>query len=207
MSQKVLFVKGTPLPAGPSRSTEVAEAFIKAYQEANPTDVVVVRDLFAGDVPFIDGDVLSAWGKYGAGETPTDVEASKAAAFKAWTDEFVAADKVVVQSSMWNLSVAPQVKAWLDTICVAGTTFNYTAEGPVGLATDKKAIHIHGAGGVYSSTTGVEHSDSLVTGVLGFVGANVEPTIWVEGLDFDPSQTETLMAQMIAKAEAVGKAF
>ena len=39
---------------------------------------------------------------------------------------------------MWNLSFPPVLKAYIDTITVAGKTFKYTAEGPQGLLTDKK---------------------------------------------------------------------
>lgn len=39
---------------------------------------------------------------------------------------------------MWNLSFPPVLKAYIDAVAVAGKTFKYTPEGPVGLLTDKK---------------------------------------------------------------------
>jgi len=207
MSKKVLFIKGTPLPAGISRSMEVANAFIVAYQKQNPNDEIIERDLFSGEVPYIDGDVLSGWGKFANNEALTETETRKVTAFNVFTEEFLAADKVIVQSSMWNLSVAPQVKGWLDTINVAGKTFNYTEAGPVGLVTDKKAIHIHGAGGIYSTTAGSQHSDALVTDILKFIGTDVLPTIWVEGLDYNPEAKEETMQKIIATAETVARQF
>lgn len=207
MSKKVLFIKGTPLPAGPSRSMEVARVFIESYQAANPNDELIEKDLFTIDIPYIDGDILSGWHKYAAKETLTEVESQKVAAFAALTEEFVAADKIIIQSSMWNLGIAPQLKGYLDTLMVAGTTFQYTENGPVGLMTDKKAIHIHGSGGVYSNTTGIEHADSFVTGILGFLGAEVAPSILVEGIDYNPEAKEAIMTAAIAKAKETAQTF
>ena len=39
------------------------------------------------------------------------------------------------------------MKAYIDSIAVAGKTFKYTEQGPVGLLTDKKALHIQARGG------------------------------------------------------------
>ena len=58
-------------------------------------------------------------------------------------DEFLSADKYVFVSPMWNLSFPPVLKAYIDAITVAGKTFKYTAEGPQGLLTDKKVLHIN----------------------------------------------------------------
>ena len=50
---------------------------------------------------------------------------------------------------MWNLNVPTRLKAWVDTINVAGKTFQYTAEGPKPLTSGKKALHIQSNGGFY----------------------------------------------------------
>lgn len=207
MSKKVLFIKGTPLPPGPSRSMEIATAFIEAYKKMNPNDEIIEKDLFTLEIPYIDGDILSGWNKIAKQETLTSIEASKTAKFAAFTAEFFTADKLIIQSSMWNLSIPAQLKGYLDTLMVAGTTFKYTEKGPIGLMNEKKAIHIHGSGGVYSNTTGIEHSDSFVTGILKFLGIHVEPTIWVEGIDSDPSRKNEIMTAMTEKAKTIAETF
>jgi len=207
MSKKVLVVKGTPFEAGISRSMEVVDAFVSAYIEANPNDEIMIRDVFETDMPYIDGALLSAWNKFGEGLTPTEEEMKKVSAYNELTEEFLAADKIIIQSPMWNLSIPVQLKGWLDTITVAGKTFKYTESGPVGLATGKKAIHIHGAGGKYSQTTGIEHSDAFVRGILGFIGVELEPTIWVEGVDYDPSAKDELISSLKEKAREIARNF
>ncbi len=71
----------------------------------------------------------------------------------------------------------------------------------------KKAIHIHGMGGFYSQAIGMEHSDSYVKGALKFVGIEVVPTIFVEGIDYDPTKEEEIVAAAIEKAKVVARTF
>ena len=65
-------------------------------------------------------------------------------------EQFIAADKYVFVTPLWNFSFPPVMKAYIDSVSVSGKTFKYTAEGPVGLLTDKKALHIQARGGIYS---------------------------------------------------------
>src|SRR5699024_3735453 len=62
------------------------------------------------------------------------------------SNQFVNADKYVFVTPFWNFSFPPVMKAYLDSVSVAGKTFKYTAEGPVGLLPDKKALHIQARG-------------------------------------------------------------
>ncbi len=204
---KVLFIKGTPQSEEQSRSTQVARAFINEYKELNPTDEVIELDVYQANVPLIDADFLSAQKKLRSEEALTDVEAQKVAAVDAFTEQFTEADKYIIQSSMWNLGIQPLLKAYFDTIMSAGKTFKYTPEGPVGLMKGKKAMHIHGMGGFHEQAIGMEHSDSYVKGVLGFVGVEVVPTIFVEGVDYDPSKEEEIVAAASEKAKAVARTF
>lgn len=71
------------------------------------------------------------------GDLSADQQA-KVGRFGELTDQFLAADKIVIANPLWNLSMPTRLKAWIDTINVAGKTFKYTAEGPVGLAGGKK---------------------------------------------------------------------
>lgn len=77
-------------------------------------------------------------------------EKTKVARINELTEQFVSADKYVFVTPLWNFSIPPQLKAYIDTICIAGKTFKYTANGAVGLLSDKKAVHIQARGGMYS---------------------------------------------------------
>ena len=71
-------------------------------------------------------------------ETLSENQQQKVARFNELTDQFLSADKVVIANPMWNLNVPTRLKAWVDTINVAGKTFQYTAEGPKPLTSGKK---------------------------------------------------------------------
>ena len=59
---------------------------------------------------------------------------------------------IVLGLPMYNFGVPSQLKAYFDHIARAGETFRYTANGPVGLLTGKKAYVFAARGGLYAGT-------------------------------------------------------
>ena len=110
-------------------------------------------------------------------------------------DEFLAAETVVIGAPMYNFSVPSQLKAWIDRIMVAGTTFRYTPEGPEGLVGGKRVIVALARGGFYhagSPAGGLEHLESYLRAVLGFIG--IEPEFIVaDGIAVGPEQREAAL--------------
>ena len=70
-------------------------------------------DLFKEDIPVIDKDVLTGWGKLRNGDELTQDEQQKVDRFSEILEEFLSADKYVFVSPMWNLSFPPVLKATL----------------------------------------------------------------------------------------------
>lgn len=107
-------------------------------------------------------------------------------------DEFLAADTVVIGAPMYNFTLPTQLKAWLDRILIAGKTFRYTADGPVGLAGGKRVIIALARGGIYdrgSPAAALEHLESYLRGVFNFIG--IEPEfIAADGLNISPEQKQ-----------------
>lgn len=209
---QVLFITANPKPAEQSFGLSVANEFLNVYRQENPNDEIVHLDLFKMDVPNIDGVVLSAWGKLQAGtpfEELTADEMEKVSRLNQIVDQFVAADKYIFVTPMWNLSIPPVMKSYIDAIMVAGKTFKYTEQGPVGLLSDKKAVHIQARGGVYSEGPAkeVEFGDRYIQSVLAFVGVPSVQSIIVEGMAQDPSQAEAIKAKAIERAKEVAKSF
>ena len=203
----ILLIKGTPKREEDSRSMEVVRHFVEAFKKENPSANIKEIDVYKEAVPIIDTDVVNAWDKLAKGEALSPIENEKVTSLNSFTEDFIAADKYIIQSSMHNLGIPTMLKAYLDTTVVAGKTFRYTAEGPQGLMCGKNAIHIHGSGGSYSNTVGVEHANSYVIGVLKFIGLNPLETIFVEGIDFDPSKKEEILKNAKIKAEEMAKKF
>lgn len=137
----VLYITAHPHDHQTSYSMAVGNEFIEAYREANPGDEVIRLDLFKLDIPHIDADVFSGWGKLASGSSfdqLSDDEKAKVGRLGEIVDQYVAADKYVFVSPMWNFSFPPVLKAYIDAVCVAGKSFKYTEQGIIGLLTDKK---------------------------------------------------------------------
>ncbi|MNS57099.1 FMN-dependent NADH-azoreductase 2 [compost metagenome] len=207
----VLYITAHPLDPQESFSLTVGNEFIGAYREANPTDEVVHLDMYKEDIPQFDADVLRGWGKLRSGSSfdqLSDAEKSKVASLEAIVDQYVAADKYVYVSPMWNFSIPPVLKAYTDATSIPGKTFKYTQNGPVGLLSGKKALHIQASGSVYSEgpLAPIEMGYSYLYKVLQFYGIQSIEAIFVEGTA-SLEQAPAIKEKAIAHARESAKRF
>jgi FMN-dependent NADH-azoreductase len=209
---KVLYITANPKAVNESYGLSVGDAFLKTYRESNPNDEITHLDLFDTYVPFIDNDVMTAWGVLAQGKQFTELTADqqkKVGRLAELCDQFVAHDKYVFVVPLWNFSVPPVMKAYIDSIASAGKTFKYTEQGPVGLLTDKKALIIQASGGVHSEgpTASWEHGASLLKVIMTFFGVPSIETLYVEGMAAQPDKAESIKQAAIEKATALAKNF
>ena len=115
-------------------------------------------------------------------------------------DEFLAADTIVVGAPMYNFTISSQLKAWIDRILVAGTTFRYGANGPEGLAGDKRIIVALSRGGFYEDGNAFEHAKSYLQAAFGFIGITPE-FVTADGIAVGPEQREAGIANGLAEVE------
>ena len=117
-------------------------------------------------------------------------------------DEFLAADTIVIGAPMYNFTLPTQLKAWLDRILIAGKTFRYTEHGPEGLAGGKRVIVALARGGFYdqgSPASALEHLESYLRGVFGFIG--IEPEfVAADGLAIGPEQRQASISQALGQS-------
>ena len=117
-------------------------------------------------------------------------------------DEFLAADIVVVGCPMYNFSVPSQLKSWIDRIAVAGRTFRYSENGPVGLATGKRVVLAMSRGSKYgpdTRTAAAEHAESYLKAVFAFAGSPVAQSIVAEGIGLGPEQRRKALDAALAE--------
>jgi FMN-dependent NADH-azoreductase len=116
-------------------------------------------------------------------------------------DEFMAADAVVIGAPMYNFTLPTQLKAWIDRVVVAGTTFRYTENGPEGLAGGKRVIVALARGGFYdanSPAAALEHLETYLRGVFNFIG--IEPEfVAADGLAIGPEQRGESIRQALGQ--------
>ncbi len=210
--KKVLFITANPKSEAQSFSLEAGRNFIELYKTNNPSHQVSELNLYKLEIPFIDEDVFSGWGKLGAGQefdALTDNEKFKVATINEFTDQFIDADKYVFVTPMWNLSLPPKVKVYLDTLMIAGRTFTYTEKGPQGLLTGKKAVHIHASGGVYSEgpAQNLEYGNSYLQSVLAFMGVNDYESVLLEGTNMPHIEDVQIKTGAAQKLDNLAEVF
>lgn len=148
---KVLVIIAHPAPAEYSKSQQVGNKFIANYIAQNPAAQVTTINLYDIDAPDVDRIVYSAFGQLMTGATFDSLTTEQQQALmqrQAVIDQFMAHDRYVFVSPMWEFSFPAVLKKYLDTICAVRQTFKYSDIGlPVGLLTNKKAVYIQACGG------------------------------------------------------------
>ena len=196
---KLLYIKTNIKSEGESRTFRVSDSFIEEYKKNNPKDEVIVLDLYKENIDFLRSEDL---GKIFG---PKDEESKNNPILK-YAYQFAEADKYVIASPMWNLSIPAILKAYIDYVSVTGITFKYTAEGPVGLLKDKKAVHIVSRGGEYANAP-YEMGDRYLRTILGFFGISEIETIAVENVDVIGVNVQEKVEEGIKKANLLAQKF
>ncbi|RBP03360.1 FMN-dependent NADH-azoreductase [Rossellomorea aquimaris] len=209
---QVLYITAHPHDDTLSYSMAVAKAFMDTYKEVNPDDQVVHIDLYREHIPHIDADVFSGWGKLQTGkgfEELSSEEKSKVNRLNELSEQFISADKYVFVTPLWNFSFPPVMKAYIDSVAVAGKSFKYTEQGPVGLLTDKKAIHIQARGGIYSEgpAAGMEMGHRYLDIIMQFFGVPSFEGVFVEGHAAMPDKAPEIKENAIARAKDAAHTF
>lgn len=202
----VLFIKANNRPAEQAVSVQLYNAFLSSYKEAHPEDQVTELDLFAEQLPYYDNTLITGVFKANQGLEATAEEAAGAANVKKYLDQFLAADKVVFAFPLWNMTVPAVLHTYIDYLNQAGTAFKYTAEGPVGLITGKKAAVLNARGGVYSEgpAAAAEMAVNFILGNLRFWGFQDITQVIIEGHNQNPAESANIIAAGLdlAKSEA-----
>jgi len=161
---------------GNGQSSRLASAFVA---RAFPAAKLIVRDLARDPVPHLDAARFSAFTAKPEERTPE--QQAVVAYSDALIDELRRADVIVLGLPMYNFGVPSQLKAWIDHIARAGETFRYTAGGPVGLLTGKKAYIFATRGGRYAGSA-ADTQTQYVRQLLEFVGIDDVEFVYAEGL-------------------------
>lgn len=194
-----------------SRSLTIGNEFLKAYIEKNPDDRIDFLDLYRDHIQRIDIDVLNGWEKLRICQSFSalnDDEQRKIARIWKLADQFAAADKYVFVTPMWNFGFPPEMKMYIDAVCVAGKTYTYTEQGAVGLllGRGKKCLHIHSCGGFHLGKP-EDHSVPYLRSVMNFIGIEDFCAVVLEGVDAVPHKAEEFMEKIMMKSREVAVIF
>ena len=92
--------------------------------------------------------------------------------------------------------IPSQLEASIDRIAIAGKTFSYTADGPIGLAGGKHVIVASSRGGLYAPGMPFEANDfqeKYLRAIFAFLGIGDIEIIRAEGLALSPAHREAAL--------------
>ncbi|QSS98802.1 FMN-dependent NADH-azoreductase [Pontibacillus sp. ALD_SL1] len=205
----VLFIKANSRPIEQSVSVKLYHTFLEQYKEQHPNDHITELDLFEENLPYYDTNKINGMFKQSKGIELTDEEEKAASVVNSYLEQFLAADKVVFAFPLWNFTIPAVLHTYFDYLAQAGKTFMYTAEGPVGLLTEKKVVLLNARGGVYSEgpAQSSEMAVNYVTNILNFWGIEDITTLVIEGHNQFPDQADEIIQVGLKKTEQVALTF
>ena len=197
---QTLLQLNTSLFSDNGESSRLTNRFASTWRAANSDGRIIVRDLARDPVPHLDAERFAAFAAKPDDRTTAQVEALR------YSDmliaELKAADVVAIGAPMYNLGIPSALKAYFDHVARAGVTFRYTAKGPVGLLTGKKAFVFATRGGMYAGTP-LDTATAYLRNVLTFLGMSSVEFVFAEGLALGPAVRERALAKAGAHAEAL----
>ncbi|MGC6587962.1 MULTISPECIES: FMN-dependent NADH-azoreductase [unclassified Paenibacillus] len=203
----VLFIKANDRDQ--SVSIKLYDAFVNAYRAKNPGDNITELDLFEVELPYYNGEMFSGIIKLASGGELTAEEQKAVQIANRYTDQFIAADKVVIAFPLWNFTIPAQLLTYLSYLSQPRKTFKYTAQGPVGLQSEKKVVLLNARGSVYSEGPLAEKEMSVnyVKSMLGFWGITTIETVVVEGHNQFQDRAQQIIETGLTEAAKVASGF
>jgi len=187
---KVLHIDSS-IMADASVSRQLSQAIVSQLSEKHAQVEVEYLDLATQPIPHLDAEILMG----------QNVEQS--ALGERIIQQYLDADVVVIGAAMYNFGITSTLKAWIDRISVAGRTFKYTENGPVGLAGDKKAYIASSRGGVYGENSPVDFQEGFLKTVFNFTGVTDVEIIRAEGVNMGPELKDKAIAAALVQVQAI----
>jgi FMN-dependent NADH-azoreductase len=189
---------------GNSVSRTLTADIVARQRALRPEARVIRRDLAADAALHLSDAHLAAFQGAAVG---SDALGQDLAAGSAYIDDLFAAEVIVIGAPMYNFSVPSQLKAWIDRVLVAGRTFRYGPNGVEGLLPAGKKVFIASTrGGIYtgdSPASALEHHETYLRGVLGFIGLTDVTVIRAEGLNLGEEARTAAVARARAEIQAL----
>lgn len=185
MTQHILYIESSIFGAD-GVSSQLAQDLIEKLRAQNPGSSLTERHLNSDNIPHFDAATIGA------------VTSGEAELANTLIEEVQAADILVIGAPMYNFGVPTQLKAWFDHIARAGTTFQYTETGPVGLLKNKQAYVVTSRGGFHRDGQ-TDVLTPFMKIILGFLGISDVTFVYAEGLNMGDDLRNKSMAEAQAQ--------
>ena len=191
----ILYITASIRPDSESISRGLGQRLVDGLA-ATSGAAVTTRDLAANDLPYVSAE------RFAANLTPAADRTAEQAQLAAIADtliaELQAADTIVIASPIYNFGPPASLKAWADLVARAGTTFRYTANGPEGLLTGKRAYIAIASGGTLVGSD-MDFMSRWLTFFLGFIGITDVAIVAADGIMGADGEAKIAAAQDAAQ--------
>jgi len=170
------------IDASPRADASVTRALSQRIVDRLAPRALIRRDLVQ-PLPLLDQSWIAA--NFTSPDNRTEDQASILRLSDTLVDELRQSDVVVIGFPIWNFGIPAGLKAWVDLIARAGTTFRYSETGPQGLLEGKRAILAVSSGGT-SVGSDIDFATGYMRHVLGFVGIHDMDIVAADKMALDP---------------------
>jgi FMN-dependent NADH-azoreductase len=187
---KVLHIDSSILGTA-SVSRQLSQAIVEQLQAKHDNVQVEYLDLAAQPIPHLTAEILMGQ------------NAEQATLGEQIIQQYLTADVVVVGAAMYNFGLASTLKAWIDRISVAGKTFKYTENGPVGLAGNKQVYIASSRGGVYGDNSPADFQEGFLKTVFNFTGVEQVDVVRAEGVNMGEELKNKAIEAALAQVKLI----
>jgi FMN-dependent NADH-azoreductase len=186
-----------------SHSRSLAREFLEQWKMHAPDAQITHRDLARHPVPYIDDTWVTA--KFTPADEYTPELAAAITLSDELVDEFLAADRYVLSTPMYNFGIPAVLKSYIDYIVRPRRTFAATEAGFKGLVTNKKMVLVQVRGSDFrpdSAYAAVNFQEPYLKTVFGFIGITDIQIINANGLNTGLRDQELAAARATIQALA-----
>lgn len=187
-----------------SVSRLLSREIVDRLMQSGRYDEVVYRDVVDDEISHLTAPIAAGFRPVAESDISADVAVEHRLS-ETLVAEFLASDLIVIGAPMYNFSIPSQLKAWLDRLAQPGKTFSYTAQGPVGLAGDKRVIIASSRGGFYHDTPleEMDFQERYLNAFFGFLGITNVAFVRAEGISKGDAVKEREIQRAIASVADV----
>ena len=157
-------------------------------------ETVIERDLGQNPLPIVSAEDLI--GIHGSSDDNRSSLRENLAISDSLINELIKAENLVFGVAMYNFSIPATLKQWIDHVCRAGITFNYGAEGPIGLSGVKRAFIVTATGGTPVGSP-VDFASGYLEWICKFLGVEEIFHIDASGSKGEPEKIVAAAKQQI----------
>lgn len=185
----ILYITASSKDESLSTSKQVGKKFLEKLQE-NINAEITTLDLYNDFIPLPKAKYFTTRASLVSGEYLENLSSSEKkdiSRMEELTENFLAADVIIIATPMWSISFPSVLKQYIDCICLNNKLISITEDEVKGLLTNKKRamVYIQTSGGDYPAILSrvTNHGLTYMKDLFNFLGIYLFIPLLVEGTE------------------------